>query len=74
MYIYQLSRIHNRGLISAYSGLDKRECECLEYLLFIFFHGCEKNSGLFERKKERKYIYLTAHLSKYIKKRNDNTK
>jgi hypothetical protein len=29
--------------------------------------------GIF-RKKERKYIYLTAHLSKYIKKRNDYTK
>jgi hypothetical protein len=26
------------------------------------------------RNKERKYIYLSAHLSKYIKKRNDITK
>jgi hypothetical protein len=32
MYIYPLSGIHNTSLISAYFGLDKRECECLEYL------------------------------------------
>jgi hypothetical protein len=35
MYIYPLSRIHNISLGSAYFGLDKRECECLEYL-FIY--------------------------------------
>jgi hypothetical protein len=35
MYIYPLSRIHNTNLVSAYFGLDKRECECLEYL-FIY--------------------------------------
>jgi hypothetical protein len=32
MYIYPLSRIHNTSLVSAYFGLDKRECECLEYI------------------------------------------
>jgi hypothetical protein len=32
MYIYPLSRIHNTNLVSAYFGLDKRECDCLEYL------------------------------------------
>jgi hypothetical protein len=26
-----LSRIHNTNLISAYFGLDSRECKCLEY-------------------------------------------
>jgi hypothetical protein len=39
--------------------------------------GIIKSSGgssEYRKKKERKYIYLTAHLSKYIKKRNDNTK
>jgi hypothetical protein len=30
MYIYTLSRIHNTNLVSAYLGLDKRECERLE--------------------------------------------
>jgi hypothetical protein len=34
MYIYQLSRIHNTSLVSVYYGLDKRECKCLEYLLY----------------------------------------
>jgi hypothetical protein len=28
---YPLSRIHNTSLVSAYLGLDKRECERLEY-------------------------------------------
>jgi hypothetical protein len=27
-YIDPLSRIHNTNLVSAYFGLDKRECEC----------------------------------------------
>jgi hypothetical protein len=31
-YIHPLSKIHNTSLVSAYFGLDKRECECLEYL------------------------------------------
>jgi hypothetical protein len=35
MYIYPLSRIHNTSLISAYFGLDKRECKCLNYLFII---------------------------------------
>jgi hypothetical protein len=30
IYIYPLSRLHNTSLVSAYFGLDKREC--LEYL------------------------------------------
>jgi hypothetical protein len=34
-YINPLSRIHNTSLISAYFGLDCRECKCLEYL-FIY--------------------------------------
>jgi hypothetical protein len=34
MYIYPLSRIHNTSLISAYCGLDKRDSECLEYMLY----------------------------------------
>jgi hypothetical protein len=33
--IYPLSRIHNTSLISAYFGLDSRECECLEYLYLL---------------------------------------
>jgi hypothetical protein len=33
MYIYPLSKIHNTSLVSAYFSLDKRECECLEYIL-----------------------------------------
>jgi hypothetical protein len=33
-----LSRIHNTSLISAYFGLDSRECKCLEYL-FIYYIG-----------------------------------
>jgi hypothetical protein len=36
MYIYPLSRIRNTSLVSAYFGLDKRECECLEYLFLLF--------------------------------------
>jgi hypothetical protein len=35
MYIYSLSRIHNTSPVSAYFGLDNRECECLEYLLLF---------------------------------------
>jgi hypothetical protein len=34
--IYPLSRIHNTSLISASFGLDKRECDSLEYL-FIYY-------------------------------------
>jgi hypothetical protein len=37
MYIYPLSRIHNTSLTSAYSGLDKRECDCLEYLFTYLY-------------------------------------
>jgi hypothetical protein len=33
--IYPLSRIYNTSLISAYFGLDSRECKCLEYLFKI---------------------------------------
>jgi hypothetical protein len=33
MYLLPLSRIHNTSLISAYFGLDSRECKCLEYLI-----------------------------------------
>jgi hypothetical protein len=40
MYIYPLSRIHNTSLTSAYFGLDKRECECLE-CLFIYLFMCQ---------------------------------
>jgi hypothetical protein len=32
MYINPLARIHNTSLISAYFGLDSRECKCLEYI------------------------------------------
>jgi hypothetical protein len=35
MYIYPLSRFHNISLVSAYFGLDKRECGCLEYYIII---------------------------------------
>jgi hypothetical protein len=35
---YPLSGIHNTSLTRAYFGLDKRECECLEYL-FICRHS-----------------------------------
>jgi hypothetical protein len=34
MNICPLSSIHNTSLISAYIGLDKRQCECLEYCTF----------------------------------------
>jgi hypothetical protein len=34
-FINPLSRIHTTSLISAYFGLDDRECKCLEYL-FIY--------------------------------------
>jgi hypothetical protein len=36
MYIYPLSRMHNTSPVSAYFGLDKRQCECLHYL-FIWY-------------------------------------
>jgi hypothetical protein len=42
MYIYPLSRIHNTSLVSAYLGLDKRECEGLEYL--FIYHNFTHNS------------------------------
>jgi hypothetical protein len=35
MYIYPLSRIHNTSLVSAYFGLDRRECESLEYYYYL---------------------------------------
>jgi hypothetical protein len=35
MYFYPLSRIHNTSFTSAYFGLDKHECECVEYLLLF---------------------------------------
>jgi hypothetical protein len=38
MFIYPLSRIYNTSLVSAYFGLDKRECEWLEHL-FIHFNN-----------------------------------
>jgi hypothetical protein len=34
--INPLSRIRNTSLISAYYGLDSRECKCLEYL-YLFY-------------------------------------
>jgi hypothetical protein len=34
-YINSLSRIHNTSLISAYFGLDSRECKYLEYLSLL---------------------------------------
>jgi hypothetical protein len=37
MCMYPLSRIYNTRLVSAYFGLDKRECECLEYLFLLFY-------------------------------------
>jgi hypothetical protein len=43
MYIYPLSRIHKRSLVSAYFKLDKRECECLEYYLFIILFNFQTN-------------------------------
>jgi hypothetical protein len=33
--INPLSRFHNTSLISAYFGLNSRECKCLEYLFII---------------------------------------
>jgi hypothetical protein len=36
MYISPLSRIHNTSFVSAYHGLDKRECKWLEYLFTYF--------------------------------------
>jgi hypothetical protein len=38
MYIYPLSRIHNTSLISAYFGLDKCECECVEYYFIYLYY------------------------------------
>jgi hypothetical protein len=35
VYVNPLSRIYNTSLISAYFGLDSRECKCLEYY-YIF--------------------------------------
>jgi hypothetical protein len=35
MHINPLSRIHNTSLVSAYFGLDKREC--LKYLEYLFY-------------------------------------
>jgi hypothetical protein len=37
MHIYPLSRIHNTNLVRAYLGLDKHECESLEYLFIYLF-------------------------------------
>jgi hypothetical protein len=61
MYIYQLSRIHNTSLVSAYFGLNKRECQCLEYVfyllnLFIMEKGLQKGLHLrsFSTKKKSK--------------------
>jgi hypothetical protein len=36
MYIYPLSRIHNRSSEVQYFGLDNRECECVKYLFINF--------------------------------------
>jgi hypothetical protein len=36
VYINPLSRIHNTILISAFFGLDSRDCNCLEYLFIIY--------------------------------------
>jgi hypothetical protein len=49
MYIYPLSRIHNASLISAYFGLDSRDCKCLEYLFTIYLFtekGCSLNANI----------------------------
>jgi hypothetical protein len=40
MYINPLSRIRNTSLISAYYGLDSRECKCLEYYIIILKYVC----------------------------------
>jgi hypothetical protein len=42
LYIYPLPRNHNTSLVTAYFELDKRKCECLEYI----FKKHELNSGL----------------------------
>jgi hypothetical protein len=47
MYIYPLSRIHNTSLISAYFGLDKRECEGLEYFFIIILISKLKYLSIF---------------------------
>jgi hypothetical protein len=43
MYIYPLSRIHNTSLVSAYFGLDTRECECIEYYLYLLKSSITSN-------------------------------
>jgi hypothetical protein len=35
-YIYPISRVHNTSLVSAYFGVDKRECYCLENLINLY--------------------------------------
>jgi hypothetical protein len=36
MNFYPLRRIHNTSLVSAYFGLDKRVCVCLEYNILYY--------------------------------------
>jgi hypothetical protein len=40
-----LSRIRDTSLISAYYGLDSRECKCLEYLLYFYLFKKQKNKN-----------------------------
>jgi hypothetical protein len=37
MYIYPLPRIYNTSLVSAYFGLDKRECVSRIFIFLILF-------------------------------------
>jgi hypothetical protein len=56
IFIYPLSRIHNTSLASAYFGLDKRECGCLEYLFIYILLSSIKTFGFYRRRGGKRLI------------------
>jgi hypothetical protein len=66
----RLSRIHNTSLISAYFGLDSRECKCLG--LDLDFNGQALHCFLFQIKFQNRLNHKL--INKVIKQLNRLTK
>jgi hypothetical protein len=75
LYIYQLYRIHNTSLESAYFGLDKRECECLEFIYLEYLYQVRQDCSsiicitwlYFEINEGRVFVnYVNTHLKAMI--------
>jgi hypothetical protein len=73
VFIYPLSRIHNTSLISAYFGLDNRECKCLNtYCCNVLRTETLRSPqnyssiSLYLNQGEAYYIYLCFYKKSYL--------